>query len=111
MSHSRYHEEAIEFTSLLVTADFFGHGVKVIDVVLRRDGSVTPAYILDQLAAMRLEGTKIGINGIQDCSGPDVRLVSILSDAESVRSPPGVWKHDVLEIAVPEQSLQSMGRI
>ena len=86
-------------------------GIIVIDVVLRRDGGVTPADILDQLATVRFEGTKVGIDGIQDRTDPNVRLVGVLSDAESVRGPSGVRKHHVREEVGPEQSLQSIGRI
>ena len=66
---------------------------------------------LDEFAAVRFEGAKIGIDGIQDRTNPNIRLLGIIGSAERVHGPAGIGKHDVPEEVGREQSLQREGRI
>src|SRR5437879_2172914 len=88
MRHARNHEQSIELARLLRATHRLGYGLVVVDVAQRRDLAVRPSDILDQLAALLLEGPQIRIDRTEDRSGASLRLTSEFFYAERVRGPP-----------------------
>src|SRR5947209_8073524 len=111
MCHAGNHEQAIELARLLRATHNLSHRLVVVDVALRRDRAVRPADVLYQLPAALLEGLEIRVDRTEDRFGANLGLMSILFDAERVRGPPRIGKHDVLEIVVAEEALQAEGRV
>ena len=93
MGHSRCHEDAVKIMNVSHSLrDFF----IIIEAILGCDRGVRPSGILDHLAAMMLERSKVGIGGIDDRRYRFARLFELLVDIDAeVRTIafPKTWSH------------------
>src|SRR5580693_3838814 len=65
MFHARRHEQAIERRDRVFSTHFRGHRFVILDRGGRRDRSVVPAMVLDQLASGRPELREIERLGVK----------------------------------------------
>ena len=66
MSHHGRHEQPHKVLRLGLAVHDVHHAVIVIDAVARRDVSIRPTVVLDELAAQPLEGGQVGVGRAVD---------------------------------------------